>query len=142
MNLSVLLVSDDPAMLEMLSAVLASRRFDITRTANTEDAIQFVTGNPPHIVILDLSGPRSDGQETCRALRLASNVPILVLSPLNEPSVIARMLDAGADDYLVKPVPISVVMAHLKKLARRTGALGLGQPEPPDWIRDTQPLVS
>ncbi len=140
MNLSVLLISDDPAMSDMLAGLLSSRRCEVTKSSSAEDALQFVTGRPPHIVILDLPVKQVEGRDTCRAIRLASNVPILVLSAMNEPSVVAGTLDAGADDYLVKPVPASVLIAHLRKLARRTGALRLGQPEPPDWIQDTQPL--
>ncbi len=141
MNLSVLLISDDAAMTEMLAGVLFSRRFDVTTVVGTEAALQVITDNPPHIVVLDLTGPQLDGRDTCRAIRLASNVPILVLSALNEPSIVARMLDAGADDYLVKPVPVSVLIAHLRKLARRTGALGLGKPEPAKSIQDPHPHI-
>jgi len=141
MNLSVLLITDDPAMSEMPAGVLSSRRFDVTTVAGTEEALQFITANPPHIVVLDLPGPQVDGRDACRAIRLASNVPILILSALNEPSVVARILDSGADDYLVKPVPVSVLIAHLRKLARRTGALGLEHPEPAAWIQDTSPQV-
>ena len=139
MNLSVLLITDDPGLTEMLAGVLSSRHFDVTTVAGTEGALQFITANPPHIVVLDLPGPQVDGRDACRAIRLASNVPILILSALNEPSVVARILDSGADDYLVKPVPVSVLIAHLRKLARRTGALGLEHPEPAEWVQDTSP---
>ncbi len=140
MRLSVLLISGDPAMSDMLTGLLSSRGCDVTKTASTEAAIQFIAASPPHIVVLDLPVEPSDGRDTCRAIRLASNVPILVLSAMNDPAVVARTLDSGADDYLVKPVPASVLMAHLRKLARRTGALRRDQPERADLIQDTQPL--
>ncbi len=140
MNLNVLLMSDDSAMIEMLQPLLGGRRFDMTTVASTEQALQQIAAHSPHIVIVDLSGPQTDGRSACRAIRLASNVPILVLSALKEPALVARMLDAGADDYLVKPVPATVLVAHLRKLARRTGALRATQPEPADWMQDTQPV--
>ena len=141
MNLSVLLISDDRSIADLLPGVLSGHRFDVRTVAGIEEALQFIASEPPHITIVDLSGPGLDGQEACRAIRLASNVPILVLSALNAPSVVARLLDAGADDYLVKPVSVSVLMAHLRKIARRTGALATEEAEPAHFIRDTQPLI-
>ena len=141
MNLSVLLISTDPAMTDMLAGVLFSLHFDVTAVVGTEAALQSITARPPHIVVLDLPGPPVDGRDTCRAIRLTNNVPIVVLSALDDPSIVARLLDAGADDYLVKPVPVSVLIAHLRKLASRTGALGLDQPEPAEWLPDPQPQI-
>ena len=141
MNLSALLISADPSISDLLPPVLSGQRFSVTTVPGIEGALQFIAETPPHVVIVDLSGTDEDGRELCRAIRLASNVPILVLSALNAPSIIARLLDAGADDYLVKPVTIAVLMAHLKKLVRQTGALGQSKPEPADWVRNTQPLT-
>ncbi len=140
MNLSVLLISDDPSVSDLLPAVLSSRRFDVHIVPTIEEAIQIITAQPPHIAVVDFAATEIDGRAACRAIRLASDVPILVLSALNSPSVVARILDAGADDYLVKPVPISVLIAHLRKLARRTGALGLDRSGSADYLQDTQPV--
>ncbi len=140
MNISVLLISDDPSVSDLLPAVLSARRFDLKVVTGIEEALQNVASLPPHIVVVDLAATEVDGRQACRAIRLASNLPILVLSALNAPSVVARLLDAGADDYLVKPVPVSVLIAHLRKLARQTGALHPDKSEPADWVRDTQPI--
>ena len=63
--------------------------------------------------------PETDGLQACKAIRQFSNVPILVLSALNNPGLIAMALDEGADDFLSKPVPSGVLVAHLNTLARR-----------------------
>ena len=68
--------------------------------------------------------PDMDGWETCKRIRSFSNTPIIVLSALNNPGMVASALDAGADDYLIKPVPGSLLIAHIKTLTRRsTGKL-------------------
>ncbi len=63
-----------------------------------------------------------DGWETCKKIRKFSNIPIVVLSALNNPGMVASALDAGADHYLIKPVPSSILVAHIKNLARRSTA--------------------
>lgn len=142
MNIAVLLISDDPSVTDLLPSVLSSRRFDVKVVTGIEEGLQRITADTPHIAIVDLAATETDGRQACRAIRLAGNIPVLVLSALNDPAVVARLLDAGADDYLVKPVPFSVLIAHLKKLARRTGALGLDRAATAGLLQDTQPLTS
>jgi two-component system response regulator ResD len=74
----------------------------------------------PDVIILDLMMPGMDGWQVCSQIRTFSSVPILILSALHSPGLVASALDAGADDYLVKPVPSGVLIAHLNKLTRRT----------------------
>jgi two-component system KDP operon response regulator KdpE len=64
----------------------------------------------------------TDGWHVCRSIREFSQTPILVLSVLNKPDAVAKALDEGADDYLIKPVPSGVLIAHLKNLIRRSRA--------------------
>jgi two-component system KDP operon response regulator KdpE len=77
----------------------------------------------PDLVVLDLMMPEMDGWEVCRSVRQFSQVPIIILSALNDPSMIASVLDAGADDYLTKPTPSRVLVAHINRLAKRNGNL-------------------
>jgi two-component system KDP operon response regulator KdpE len=77
----------------------------------------------PDLVVLDLMMPEMDGWEVCRSVRQFSQVPIIILSALNDPSMIASVLDAGADDYLTKPTPSRVLVAHINRLAKRNGTL-------------------
>jgi DNA-binding response OmpR family regulator len=72
-------------------------------------------------VILDLMMPEKDGWEICKEVRSFSEVPIIVLSALNDPSMVASVLDAGADDYLTKPTPSRILVAHINRLTRRNG---------------------
>ena len=129
MNTSVLTIDDDLAITELLAIILKAHNFDVSVANSGEDGLRMIKEQSPGIVILDLMMPDMDGWQVCKAVRVSSNVPILILSALDEPSVVASILDVGADDYLVKPVPSAVLVAHLHKLVRRTGVL---QPIPSD----------
>ncbi|MCK5646036.1 MAG: response regulator, partial [Anaerolineales bacterium] len=73
----------------------------------------------PDVVILDLLMPEMDGWEVCERIRTFSDVPIMILSALGAPASVARALDAGADDYLIKPVHASLLASRLNALVRR-----------------------
>ncbi|MFN3491181.1 MAG: response regulator transcription factor, partial [Anaerolineales bacterium] len=94
-------------------------------TNNGADGVNLVKTKTPHVIILDLMMPDMDGWQVCKAVRTFSNAPILILSAINDPRLVASILDAGADDFLVKPVPSGVLVAHIRKMMRRTGALHL-----------------
>ena len=119
MTQKVLAIDDDPAMTELLTLLLKTHGFDVL-TANTgEDGVAITRKDSPDVVILDLMMPGMDGWQVCNQIRKFSTVPILVLSALDSPGMVASALDAGADDYLVKPIPSGVLIAHLNKLTRR-----------------------
>ncbi len=140
MKTSVLAIDDDPAITELLSVILKTHNFEVMVSNSGEESIRIVKEKSPQLVLLDLMMPGMDGWQICKAIRAFSNVPILILSALDDPSIVASILDTGADDYLVKPVPSAVMVAHLNKLARRTGAL---HPTSDDgkWHPQTRPLV-
>jgi DNA-binding response OmpR family regulator len=121
--MKVLCVDDDVAMTELTAMLLRSHGFEVLAANVARDAIQLVREKQPHAVILDLMMPDMDGRQICRAIREFSNVPIIILSALNDPQTVASALDSGADDYLVKPVPSQVLAAHLNRLLKRTGRL-------------------
>ena len=123
MTITVLTIDDDPAITELLSVLLRAKNFDVLVANNGKEGIRIIKDNSPQVVILDLMMPDMDGWQVCKSVRLFSNVPILILSALDDPSIVASILDSGADDYLVKPVPSAVLIAHLNKLFRRTGTL-------------------
>ncbi len=120
MNPLVLTIDDDPAMTDLLSVLLSSTGFDVLVANSGREGLRLIKEQAPRLLVLDLMMPDMDGWQVCKAVRSFSNVPILVLSALDEPSIVASVLDLGADDFLVKPVPSSVLVAHLNKLARRT----------------------
>ena len=119
MSIKVLVIDDDPAKTELLILLLRTRGFEVFTANSGEEGIKKVVELHPDILILDLMMSGVDGWEVCSKVRKFSTTPILVLSALDAPGMVASALDAGADDYLIKPVPSSVLMAHLHNLARR-----------------------
>jgi DNA-binding response OmpR family regulator len=119
MTLKVLTIDDDPALTELLTLLLKTRGLDAYMANSGEDGIKLIREVSPDVVILDLMMPGMDGWQVCTEVRSFSDVPILILSALDSPGMVASALDAGADDYLVKPVPSGVLIAHLNTLTRR-----------------------
>jgi DNA-binding response OmpR family regulator len=138
---TVLAIDDDNAITELLAMLLRTHGYEVLTANSGEEGVKFIKEKTPHIVVLDLMMPGMDGWKVCKRVREFSNVPIVILSALDDPAMIASALDAGADDYLVKPVSSSILVAHLNRLIRRTGTLDApnGTPLRPT---STQPLTS
>ena len=119
MTTKIYVVDDDNAVTDLLSVLLTSQGFEVWATNNSTDGLTHIRENTPDLVILDLMMPEMDGWEICRTVRGFSDVPIIVLSALNDPSMVASVLDAGADDYLTKPTPSRVLVAHINRLVNR-----------------------
>ena len=143
MPTNILIIDDDTAITELMTMLLKTHGFEVKTANSADEGIQSVQDHAPSVVILDLMMPEKDGWAFCKSVRTFSSVPILVLSAINDPRKIASILDEGADDYLVKPVPSNVLVAHLRKLVRRTGGL-ITDPlkNPPSSSPGTQPLSS
>lgn len=116
---SVLVIDNDVALTELLKATLEPKTFTVHAAHEVEEGISAVHHLDPDVIVLDLYLPDKNGSQVCRDIRAFSDTPILILSVLNNPQAIAQALDEGADDYLIKPVPSGVLVAHLKKLIRR-----------------------
>ncbi|HEX7619838.1 MAG TPA: response regulator [Anaerolineales bacterium] len=121
MTLKVLAIDDDHAMTELLTLLLKTHGFNVLAANTGEDGVSIALKESPDVIILDLMMPGMDGWHVCNKIRTFSSVPILIFSALDNPGMVASALDAGADDYLVKPVPSGVLIAHLNKLTRRPG---------------------
>jgi DNA-binding response OmpR family regulator len=122
MTIKLLVIDDDTAVTDLLSLLLKSQGFEVSATNNSSDGLSMIRDIEPDLVILDLMMPEMDGWEVCRAVRqFNQQVPIIILSALNDPSMIASVLDAGADDYLTKPTPSRVLVAHINRLTKRSG---------------------
>src|SRR5258706_1200109 len=119
MTTKILVIDDDTAVTDLLSVLLRSQGFDVTATNSSSDGLGYIRENEPDLIVLDLMMPEIDGWEVCRSVRAFSQVPIIVLSALNDPSMVASVLDAGADDYLTKPTPSRVLVAHINRLIKR-----------------------
>jgi DNA-binding response OmpR family regulator len=117
--IKVLVIDDDINMVEMLKLTLEACDFEVITETSPEAGIIAAQEKKPDTIILDYMMPVLNGMEVCQKIRKFSQVPILVLSVMDQPSIVAKLLDAGADDFLVKPVAGKVLQAHLRKLARR-----------------------
>ena len=118
----ILVVDDDVEMTDLMKIILEPNAFEVFAAHTGADGIHQTQVLKPDIVILDLFMPEMDGWEVCKEIRKFSQVPILVLSAMSKPGLVARALDEGADDYLIKPMPSSELIAHLRKLTRRANA--------------------
>lgn len=135
MTTHVLVIDDDNGVTELLTLLLRSHGFDVTAVNCAPEGVDAVREKCPDVVILDLMMPDMDGWAACKAIRAFSTIPIIILSALNDPSLVVRALDQGADDYLTKPTSSGVMVAHINKLIRRTGSLKL-------TTQHTGPLLS
>ena len=142
MSTKILVIDDDVAITELMNMLLKTHGFEVFTTNSGMEGVKLVEEQRPNVVLLDLMMPDMDGWQVCKAIRSFNNVPILILSAINDPSMVASVLDAGADDFLVKPVPSSVLVAHIRKMVRRntTGALNIGMNKAS--ARTTHPLPS
>jgi len=116
----ILVVDDEPAVQHALA--LSLEHYDVTQAADGRQALERLTADDYDAVVLDVSMPRLDGLEVCRRLRAAGDrTPVLMLTARGEIDDRVAGLDAGADDYLVKPFALRELMARLRALLRRTG---------------------
>ncbi len=123
MTIRVLLIDDDPDVAVTLRTLLRGQDFDIQPVFSGEEGLEAVRENEPDVVILDLLMPELDGWQVCEEIRKTTDVPILILSALGSPGSVAQALDAGADDYLIKPVHASLLASRLRTLVRRYSVL-------------------
>jgi DNA-binding response OmpR family regulator len=122
MAINALVIDDDPSVSNLLMLLLKGHGINIFPADSGATGLGLIHEVKPDIVIIDLMMPGMDGWQVCREIRKMSNVPILILSVLNDSGFIASALDAGADDYLVKPVTSGVIIAHINRLIRRAEA--------------------
>lgn len=123
----ILVVDDDPAVRGALERALRLGGYEVTAAENGPAALQSLQLSPPDAIILDLGLPGVDGLEVCRRLRSAGDdTPVLILTARDAVSDRVLGLDAGADDYLVKPFALAELEARLRALLRRRPA-GTGE---------------
>lgn len=122
MQTSVLVVDDDIETTDFLKFILEPGTFEVYAAHSASQGVELARKLNPDVMIMDLLLLSLDGWRLCKEIRQFSQAPILVLSAINKPELAARALDEGADDFLIKPMTNSVLIAHLKKLARRARA--------------------
>jgi DNA-binding response OmpR family regulator len=117
---SVLVVEDDPVIRAALIEVLTGHGYAVKTAHQGFEALREITQSPPDIVVLDLGLPDLDGLDVLRMIRGISRVPVLVATARDDESEIIRLLNAGADDYMVKPFSGGQLAARLAAVLRRS----------------------
>lgn len=117
----ILVVDDEKTLREFVSRNLAARGFQVFSAANGLEALAIFQSRSLDLIILDLMMPHMDGLETCRRIRQASTVPIIVLTALGEEADKVAAFDEGADDYLTKPFGVAELLARVRAVLRRVG---------------------
>jgi two-component system response regulator MprA len=126
--MKVLVVDDEPGIRDSLGRALRLEGYDVATAQDGADALeQLRTGGEPDALVLDVLMPNVDGLEVCRLLRSkGSRLPVLMLTARSGVADRVAGLDAGADDYVVKPFALEELLARLRALLRRTSPDGTG----------------
>ncbi len=118
----ILVVDDEPAVQNALSRALSLEHYGVAQAMDGREALERLGAGPDEAVILDVSLPALDGLEVCRRLRAGGDrTPVLMLTARDQVDDRVAGLDAGADDYLVKPFALRELLARLRALLRRAG---------------------
>lgn len=125
---SVVIVEDEQRIRELMARVMADQGYHVETTSTAMDGLQAVVKTNPDLVILDMGLPDLDGSELLKMIRAVSRVPVIVATARGEDRDIIRTLDAGADDYLVKPFSIEQLEARVRAVLRRVGDDGRAGP--------------
>lgn len=115
----ILVVDDEPQITRVMRHILTAHQYSVRTADDGAPALDLFTEWSPELVITDLQMPEMDGLELCRRLRAISDVPIIILSVRNDEKTIVEALDAGADDYVVKPFGTNELLARVRSRLRR-----------------------
>lgn len=117
----ILLVDDEPALLDTLAYNLRNSGYDVVTAADGAAALELARSASPDLVVLDLMLPEIDGLTVCRSLRAVADTPILVLTARTGELDKIIGLESGADDYMTKPFSLGELQARIRALLRRAG---------------------
>ena len=120
MNERILIIEDDEAIVKVLERTLKYEGYQVDSAYDGESGLESARENKPDLVILDWMLPGMDGLEVCERLRSRGSQPILMLTAKDTTENRVQGLDAGADDYMVKPFELDELLARIRALLRRT----------------------
>jgi two-component system, OmpR family, KDP operon response regulator KdpE len=123
---TILIIDDEPQIRRVLRATLSAQGYTTIESKNGVEGIESARRERPDLILLDMNMPEMDGLATCRELRSGSDVPILMLTVRNAEKDKVRALDAGADDYVVKPFGIEELLARIRAALRRASGEDAG----------------
>jgi two-component system, OmpR family, KDP operon response regulator KdpE len=116
----ILIVDDEPQIRRVLLTTLTSQGYIVVEARTGDEALEQIRSQRPDLILLDVNMPGRSGLETCREIRSGSDVPIIVLTVRNTERDKVQALDAGADDYVVKPFGAEELMARIRAALRRS----------------------
>jgi DNA-binding response OmpR family regulator len=120
----VLVIEDDPMVRSAVIGDLAHRDHAVRSAGTALDGLRELSHHPPEVIVLDLGLPDLDGRQALRMMRAVSAVPVIVATACDDEAEIVRLLNAGADDYLVKPFSCEHLAARIAAVLRRNGVSG------------------
>lgn len=122
----IILIEDDVEIRRLVASHLSEQGHDVESAAAALAGLELAIKGSPDVVLLDLGLPDLDGSELLRMIRAVSQVPVIVITARGADDVAVRTLDAGADDYLVKPFSVAQLEARIRAVLRRSTAEGNG----------------
>jgi DNA-binding response OmpR family regulator len=117
-NIKILLVDDEPDILEFMSYNLSNEGYKVYTATNGQEAIEKAISKSPHMILLDVMMPKIDGFELLKKIREFSNIPVIMLTARGEVSSRIVGLELGADDYVPKPFDIGELVANNRKVKK------------------------
>ncbi len=138
---AILLIEDDPLVRRGLQLALGRHGHDVRTACTGEDGLRDLRTSSPDLVVLDLMLPGIDGVEVCRRVREASEVPVIMLTARGDDLDVVGGLEAGADDYVIKPAQPAVLDARIRAVLRRAAGTPDGVRVHRDLRIDTEALT-
>ena len=121
-DIRILLVDDEPDVIEIIKYNLEQEGYKVKTASNGKEALKKARKNTPHLIIMDVMMPETDGIEACEQLRkdpIFNDTIIMFLTARGEDYSYVAAFDAGADDYVTKPIKPKIIVAKVKSLLRR-----------------------
>jgi len=120
MTKKILIIDDDPAFLNLVEQVLTPKGYEVLKASSGREGLRLMFDQRPHLVLLDVVMPGTDGWQVCSRIREISDIPIIMITGRHKSEEdIVRGLDYGADDYLIKPVGSKELIARVRAVLRR-----------------------
>jgi len=120
MTKKILIIDDDPAFLNLVEQVLTPKGYEVLKASSGREGLRLMFDQRPHLVLLDVMIPGTDGWQVCSRIREISDIPIIMITGrYKSEEDIVRGLDYGADEYLIKPVGSRELVARVQAILRR-----------------------
>lgn len=136
MGQRILVIEDDQSIAEIVGILLRAEGFEVSYCADGNQALNAFEVVNPDLVLLDLMLPGRDGIEICRAIRESSGIPIVMLTARSDTSDVVTGLEAGADDYIVKPIKNEELIARIRARLRNIEAPAVNEISVGDLVID------